>query len=292
MSQLSRVISLDRKNEIIIWTHKGDYWMTDKDPNGWNEYNRSRFEHQYIDDQNLIKNMIFDLDVPTIGAIPGPGYHWDSAILCDVTVASEDCVFDDDHMFMSRLTAIACRGGSLPPIHTGAYEVNEEMLDVLRNRPSGQHASSTAAVIGYDYAKELGIKAYIYDGNTADEMEDLSRISGCPLVPRLSMLIIGFVIAYIFYNHSSLGINFRAVGNNEDVSKILGVKIDSTLILGGIAAGFFFGYAGAVKEAYAGFVEPVSGLASLSTVFQPMAAVLLAMAMSNMINIIIGVPIS
>jgi len=103
MSQLSRVISLDRKNEIIIWTHKGDYWMTVKDPNGWNEYNRSRFEHQYIDDQNLIKNMIFDLDVPTIGAIPGPGYHWDSAILCDVTVASEDCVFDDDHMFMGQV---------------------------------------------------------------------------------------------------------------------------------------------------------------------------------------------
>ena len=36
-------------------------------------------------------------------------------------------------------------------------------------------------------AKRLHIPAYIYDGNTADEMEPVSRISGCPLVPRLSM---------------------------------------------------------------------------------------------------------
>lgn len=88
---------------------------------------------------------------------------------------------------MTKLTAIACRGGSLPPIRTGAYKVNDEMIDVLCNRPSGQHASTLAALIGYDIAKGLGIQAYIYDGNTADEMDDLPRISGCPLVDKLSM---------------------------------------------------------------------------------------------------------
>ncbi|MCU6761093.1 Butyrate kinase 2 [uncultured Roseburia sp.] len=91
------------------------------------------------------------------------------------------------HYDLSKLTAIACRGGSLPPIHTGAYEVNDEMIDVLKHRPSGQHASTLAALIGYEIARKLGIKAYIYDGNTADEMEDLPRISGCPLVEKLSM---------------------------------------------------------------------------------------------------------
>lgn len=88
---------------------------------------------------------------------------------------------------LKKLTAIACRGGSLPPIRMGAYEVNEEMIDVLCNRPIGQHASSTAAIIGYRLAQKLGIKAYIYDGNTADEMDDLPRITGCPLVPKWSM---------------------------------------------------------------------------------------------------------
>ena len=55
MSQLSRIISLDRKNEILIWTHKGDNWMMDKDPHGWSTYAKERFDHQYIDDTNLIK---------------------------------------------------------------------------------------------------------------------------------------------------------------------------------------------------------------------------------------------
>ena len=68
-----------------------------------------------------------------------------------------------------------------------AYVVNGEMIDVLRNRPIGQHASTTAAIIALDMAKRLHIPAYIYDGNTADEMGPVSQISGCPLVPRLSM---------------------------------------------------------------------------------------------------------
>ncbi len=100
MSQLTRWISMDLENEIIIYTHIGDAWMTESDPNGWETYSelpRQRFEHQYFDDTNLIKNMVFDLQVPTIGAIPGPGFHWDSAMLCDVTIASEDTWMEVPH---------------------------------------------------------------------------------------------------------------------------------------------------------------------------------------------------
>ncbi len=104
MSQLSRMISLDHDNEIIIWTHKGDNWMQDYDYDGWQRYSDERFQHQYFDDMNLIKNMIFDLDVPTIGAIPGPGFHWDSAILCDITVAAPDCTFEDPHLDLGMVS--------------------------------------------------------------------------------------------------------------------------------------------------------------------------------------------
>ncbi len=37
-SQLTRVLSLDFKNEIIIFTHIGHSWMTESDPNGWETY--------------------------------------------------------------------------------------------------------------------------------------------------------------------------------------------------------------------------------------------------------------
>ena len=41
--------------------------------------------------------MVFDIDVPTIGAIPGPGFHWDSAMLSDVTICTEDTVMEVPH---------------------------------------------------------------------------------------------------------------------------------------------------------------------------------------------------
>ena len=100
MSQLTRVISMDWENEIIIYTHIGDNWMIESDANGWETYSElptQRFQHQYFDDTNLIKNMVFDLDVPTIGALPGPGFHWDSAFLCDVTICTDDCKIEVPH---------------------------------------------------------------------------------------------------------------------------------------------------------------------------------------------------
>lgn len=120
MSQLSRIISMDHENEILIWTHTGDNWMMDKDPNGWQTYAEERFDHQYYDDMNLIKNMIFDIDIPTIGAIPGPGFHWDSALLCDITLCSEDARFDDDHLFFGLVAG------------DGMFMLMQELMGVKR----------------------------------------------------------------------------------------------------------------------------------------------------------------
>ncbi len=100
ISQLTRILSLDWKNEIIIFTHIGDNWMIESDANGWETYSKlptERFQHQYFDDTNLIKNMVFDIDVPTIGVMPGPGFHWDSAFLCDLTIVTDDTKIEVPH---------------------------------------------------------------------------------------------------------------------------------------------------------------------------------------------------
>ena len=100
VGQLARIIGADMKNEIIIFTMLGDNWMIESDPDGWETYSElptQRFQHQYFDDTNLFKNMAFDIDVPTIGAIPGPGFHWDSALLADITICTEDCVMEVPH---------------------------------------------------------------------------------------------------------------------------------------------------------------------------------------------------
>jgi len=83
-----------------------------------------------------------------------------------------------------ELQAIAARGGLLPPAPAGAVEVNELMLDTLEHRPTNHHASNLAAAIAYRIAQPLGIKAYIYDPVTTDEMIDVVRITGLKEVRR------------------------------------------------------------------------------------------------------------
>ena len=62
------------------------------------------------------------------------------------------------------LTAIVSRGGLLPPIEAGAYEVNDDMVWQLTYAPQNEHASNLGAVIARSISKELhDIPAYIYE---------------------------------------------------------------------------------------------------------------------------------
>ena len=70
---------------------------------------------------------------------------------------------------LNSISAIVGRGGLLPPVKSGAYLVNEEMLDRLVNRPILEHASNLGAIIAYEISKPLGINAYIYDSVSVDE---------------------------------------------------------------------------------------------------------------------------
>jgi butyrate kinase len=87
---------------------------------------------------------------------------------------------------IASLNAIVARGGLLKPLIGGTYAVNEEMLDELKFRPQGQHASNLGAIIAYEIASSLKIPSYIVDPPVVDEMEDVARLSGHPEIPRLS----------------------------------------------------------------------------------------------------------
>ena len=55
------------------------------------------------------------------------------------------------------------RCGGLPPVKSGAYFINDEMIDRLTNRPTLDHSSNLGAMISYSIAKEIGVDSYIYD---------------------------------------------------------------------------------------------------------------------------------
>ena len=88
ISQLVRVLSLDYKNEIIIFTHIGDHWMTESDPNGWETYSElptQRFQHQYFDDTNLTGTPPCSATSPSAPRIPGWRCPTPTAAWCPAT---------------------------------------------------------------------------------------------------------------------------------------------------------------------------------------------------------------
>ena len=81
--------------------------------------------------------------------------------------------------------AFACRGGLIGPVESGTYLVNDDMVSALRNSKV-DHASNLAGLIGHEIAEKIGVKAYITDPVSVDEMDDVARISGIKGIERKS----------------------------------------------------------------------------------------------------------
>lgn len=93
---------------------------------------------------------------------------------------------NDNGFDVNKLDAVVGRGGMLPPVKSGAYRVNDLMVDRLKNRPLVEHASNLGALIAHEIASSIGKDAYIYDSVKVDELTPEARISGMPLLPRTS----------------------------------------------------------------------------------------------------------
>lgn len=83
-----------------------------------------------------------------------------------------------------QFSAVAGRGGFLPPLPCGTYLVDDAMVEEVRRGLRGEHASNLGAVLALRFAREAGVNAYIVDPVTVDEWQPCARFSGSPLVPR------------------------------------------------------------------------------------------------------------
>ncbi|AZO93136.1 ABC transporter permease [Halocella sp. SP3-1] len=118
------------------------------------------------------------------------------------------------------------------------------------------------------------------------------KVRALGLIPyNIIFWFLGFVLAYILYNYTSIGLNIKAVGGNEEVSSKMGVNVEKAKVYAVLIGGIFIGLAGAINESYAGRVMPLTGLSSIALIFQPLAAFLMAQAMENTLNIVIGATI-
>lgn len=83
--------------------------------------------------------------------------------------------------------AIVGRGGLLKPIPGGVYEVNDVMLDDI-SHAMRSHACNLGCLIASELAALLpGCRAFIADPGVVDELEDIARITGSPLMPRITI---------------------------------------------------------------------------------------------------------
>jgi butyrate kinase len=86
---------------------------------------------------------------------------------------------------LDDFTCIVGRGGRLKPIPAGTYLVNDTMLRELKK--NSEHASSLGAFLAKDIADRIGVRSYVVDPISVDEMEEVARISGMPGIERESI---------------------------------------------------------------------------------------------------------
>ena len=93
----------------------------------------------------------------------------------------------ENNIELRSINAVVGRCGGLPPVKSGAYIINDEMIDRLIHRPTLDHASNLGAMISYAIANEIGVNSYIYDPVSVDESEDIAKVSGLKGLDRVCL---------------------------------------------------------------------------------------------------------
>jgi ribose transport system permease protein len=162
-------------------------------------------------------------------------------------------------------------------------------LMLVSNIPSWVFGLGIAMI--YEAIGAMYNSSQIRIGKQVVSLNTLCRELGSPPW-NLVVLAAALFVAYLIYNKTSIGFGLRAVGSNKAVAKMMGINIEKTIILAALCAGFFAGFASAINESYGNRVGTTTGLQSIATIFTPLAAYLLAKALENIFNIIIGAVIS
>lgn len=145
VGQLFKTIGADPDNEIMIFTGSGEEFMMDSDPAGFKleEENLDywAYEYAYKDGRINVSSLINDLEIPTIGALNGPGFHTELCLMCDISICTEDTVIFDLHYDI----------GSVPG--DGIHSCFQELLGVKR----AAYALLTGQAIDAKTALEYGM---------------------------------------------------------------------------------------------------------------------------------------
>ena len=143
--QLFQTVGADTKNELMILTGTGPDFQMAIDPTGFkleaDDLAYWAYEYAYKDGRINVSSLINDLEIPTIGAMNGPGFHSELCLMCDITICTEDTIIFDPHYNI----------GSVPG--DGIHSCFLELLGVKR----GAYALLTGQAIDAKTALEYGM---------------------------------------------------------------------------------------------------------------------------------------
>ncbi|RYD97827.1 MAG: enoyl-CoA hydratase/isomerase family protein [Sphingomonadales bacterium] len=101
-AQLWYDIGNDPENEVLIFSGTGASWMAFGEESMGDEKacdlpSDSFYDHQIVDSLKVLESLIFNVDIPTISCINGPGIHSEIALLFDITLCAEHATLFDPH---------------------------------------------------------------------------------------------------------------------------------------------------------------------------------------------------
>jgi len=96
------MIGHDLENHVMILTSTGEHWMGTYDKEAfarWDAVTEPDLRYDGLRRPiKSVENFVFDIDIPTIAAINGPGtFHVNFALLCDIVLCTPDFVLRDHH---------------------------------------------------------------------------------------------------------------------------------------------------------------------------------------------------
>lgn len=100
-------IGSDPDNEVLILTGTGDKWIAgfnSSHAGGGGAANALQtmptdafYDHLVHDATKLVESFIFNIEIPTISCINGPGMHTEFPLMCDITLCAEHTILSDPH---------------------------------------------------------------------------------------------------------------------------------------------------------------------------------------------------
>jgi len=92
---------------------------------------------------------------------------------------------NDNGIDLSDIDAIVGRGGSCYPVESGTYEVNDELIEDIRNAVGGiQHPSNLGVQLGKKLQEHYGGRLFMVDPIMVDEYTDIARVTGVKGIER------------------------------------------------------------------------------------------------------------